>query len=77
MGALQLVCLGIIGEYIRLIFLESKQRPTYIAAQYQGYDDAGAGLVEVSSARRRVDAAGAIPERGPHLVANRVQGASS
>jgi dolichol-phosphate mannosyltransferase len=30
MGSIQLFSLGIIGEYIRLIFLETKQRPTYI-----------------------------------------------
>jgi glycosyltransferase involved in cell wall biosynthesis len=30
MGAIQLLSLGIIGEYIRLIFLETKQRPTFI-----------------------------------------------
>lgn len=30
MGSAQLLCLGIIGEYIRLIFLETKGRPTYI-----------------------------------------------
>ncbi len=32
MGSIQLVSLGIIGEYIRLIFLESKRRPSYIVA---------------------------------------------
>ena len=33
MGAAQLIGLGIIGEYIRLIFLEAKGRPTYIIAR--------------------------------------------
>jgi dolichol-phosphate mannosyltransferase len=35
MGAVQLVCLGIVGEYIRLIFLESKGRPAYILRAYE------------------------------------------
>lgn len=30
MGSVQLVSLGVIGEYIRLIFLETKGRPTYL-----------------------------------------------
>jgi dolichol-phosphate mannosyltransferase len=30
MGAVQLLSLGVIGEYIRLIFVEAKGRPTYI-----------------------------------------------
>ena len=35
MGSVQLISLGIVGEYIRLIFLESKGRPTYIIDRYQ------------------------------------------
>jgi dolichol-phosphate mannosyltransferase len=35
MGAVQLVSLGIIGEYVRLIFAESKRRPTYVVASYR------------------------------------------
>ncbi|MGX7091786.1 glycosyltransferase family 2 protein [Hutsoniella sourekii] len=30
MGGLQLLCLGIVGNYIAKIYLESKKRPTYI-----------------------------------------------
>jgi dolichol-phosphate mannosyltransferase len=33
MSAIQLIALGIIGEYIRRIFLESKGRPTYIVGR--------------------------------------------
>jgi dolichol-phosphate mannosyltransferase len=35
MGSIQMISLGIIGEYLRLIFLESKGRPTYLVASYR------------------------------------------
>jgi len=35
MSAVQLISLGIIGEYIRLMFVETKGRPTYIVAREQ------------------------------------------
>jgi hypothetical protein len=35
MGTIQLFSLGIIGEYIRLIFLETKGRPTYIVRDHR------------------------------------------
>jgi polyisoprenyl-phosphate glycosyltransferase len=34
MGAIQLVCLGLLGEYVSRIFAASQQRPTYLV----GYD---------------------------------------
>ena len=30
MGSIQLICLGIMGQYMRRMFIESKQRPSYI-----------------------------------------------
>ena len=34
-GSIQLIGLGVVGEYIRLIFLESKRRPMYIIGEYR------------------------------------------
>ncbi len=45
MGAIQLLSLGVIGEYIRLIFLESKQRPTYIVAELKRHEPAGRPVI--------------------------------
>ena len=35
MGSIQMVGLGIIGEYVRLIFLETKGRPSYIVGEHR------------------------------------------
>jgi dolichol-phosphate mannosyltransferase len=35
MGSIQMIGLGIVGEYLRLIFLESKGRPTYIVGDHR------------------------------------------
>lgn len=34
LGGVQLLCIGILGEYIGRIFNESKNRPTYLACEY-------------------------------------------
>lgn len=51
MASVQLFSLGIIGEYIRLIFLEVKGRPTYI----------------VEERNARIDAGHEAPVAGPHF----------
>lgn len=36
LGGIQLVVLGIIGEYLGRVFAEAKKRPEYLAAEYNG-----------------------------------------
>lgn len=61
MGSIQLISLGIIGEYIRLIFLEAKGRPSFIVSDYLPSRDAmGAGDRLRKSRRASV--------RGPHTA---------
>jgi len=46
LGGVQLICLGIIGEYIGRIFNETKQRPMYVIEHVLGME--GAGKADVS-----------------------------
>ena len=38
-GGLQMIMLGIIGEYIARIYIQGKHRPIYIAKEYLSYDE--------------------------------------
>jgi glycosyltransferase involved in cell wall biosynthesis len=40
LGGIQLLSIGILGEYLAGVFNEVKQRPTYLVAQKLGYDEA-------------------------------------
>ena len=38
LGSMQLICIGIIGEYVGRTFEQSKNRPVYIAKEILSYE---------------------------------------
>jgi hypothetical protein len=45
LGGIQLLCLGIIGEYLAKIYTETKRRPRYIIEKTTSHD----GIVSLSA----------------------------
>ncbi|MCR5342824.1 MAG: glycosyltransferase family 2 protein [Butyrivibrio sp.] len=50
-GGLTMISLGVIGEYIGKIYLETKNRPRYIISEYLGDKDDKVNLVDVKICR--------------------------
>jgi dolichol-phosphate mannosyltransferase len=43
-GGVQLVCIGILGEYIGRIYNEIKNRPLYVVQEYVGFTEDGPAM---------------------------------
>jgi polyisoprenyl-phosphate glycosyltransferase len=43
-GGVQLVCIGILGEYIGRIYNEQKKRPLYVVQEYVGFSENGPAM---------------------------------
>ena len=64
MGGLNLVTLGILGEYVGRIYTEAKQRPLYLVRERIGFEEPhsgvrGEGVAEIAAVPRRITKSGA------------------
>jgi len=64
LGGVQILMLGVMGEYIGRIFVETQRRPLYLVAETGGFDEPVEPRDGSGAARRGTTPVEAQPERG-------------